>query len=268
MKLVFFNGEHGSVELKDGVAITVGNVGCDIILTKPGIEVRHCEILLRDGQITAKPGMPESTVSLNGAPIVGEAVAKVGDLLTFATVSCRVVGLDASKVVSSSTRKLTEEEHEGHTRVRSTLPKYILRGVAGPTFGKSFTLTGTMTIGRNTDCDICIPSEEISRQHAKLKVVPAGVMVEDLGSANGTFINDKRVQGSELLKAGEELRFDTVRFLLVAPGMDAQQQAASASRNVDDMSSPAKSNASLWIVAGAITAIVVVLCILRYLGKI
>ena len=52
-----------------------------------------------------------------------------------------------------------------------------------------------------------------------------GVLVEDMGSANGTYINDKRTQ-SGLLKPGEELRLDTVRFLLTTPNMDARGQSA------------------------------------------
>ena len=42
-----------------------------------------------------------------------------------------------------------------------------------------------------------------------------------LGSANGTFINGKRV-AKETANGGDELRFDTVRFMLVAPGQEIQ----------------------------------------------
>jgi len=267
MKLVFPNGEHGSVELKEDVTITVGNAGWDITLTQSGIESRHCEILLRDGQVVLKALANGASVFVNGKPVTGESIAKAGDLLSFSGVSCRLVGVDARKAESPAAKKMTTEELEGHTRVRTNLPKYTLRGVAGPTFGKSFTLTGAMILGRQQDCDICIPSEEISRQHAKLKVVPAGIMVEDLGSANGTFINDKRVQGSELLKPGEELRLDTVRFLLVAPGMDAQQQAASSSRLSDIPTIPEKSNARLWIMVGLIAVIAAAMAVWGLMGK-
>jgi pSer/pThr/pTyr-binding forkhead associated (FHA) protein len=54
-------------------------------------------------------------------------------------------------------------------------------------------------------------------------------MVEDLGSSNGTFINDRQVQ-SGLLRPGDELRLDTVRFLLVSPEMDLRQQSATQGR--------------------------------------
>ena len=55
-----------------------------------------------------------------------------------------------------------------------------------------------------------MPAEEISRHHAKLQVTADGVLVEDMSSANGTFINDKRIQ-TGVLKPGEELSAEAVR---------------------------------------------------------
>jgi pSer/pThr/pTyr-binding forkhead associated (FHA) protein len=101
-----------------------------------------------------------------------------------------------------------------------------------------------MTIGRQADCDISIPGDEISRHHAKLQVLPDGVMVEDMGSANGTFINDKRVH-SGVLKPGEELRLDTVRFLLMSPGMEVAKPAPAPVAAAPEPA--AKSNTGLWI---------------------
>jgi hypothetical protein len=109
-----------------------------------------------------------------------------------------------------------------------TLPKYVLRGVSGVTFGKVFPVHGTMTLGRGSDCDIHIGSDEVSRHHARLQLVPDGVMVDDTGSANGTYVNDRRVTGPTLLKPGGELRVDVVRFLLIAPGRETEQIPAAA----------------------------------------
>ena len=133
--------------------------------------------------------------------------------------------------------------------MRQALPKYILRGVSGPTFGKTYALVGTMVVGRQPDCDIPIAAEEISRQHARLQVTPEGVMVEDMGSANGTFINDKRVH-TALLKPGEELRLDTVRFMLMSPGMDAPKPTTPAPAPAPVAKSSGGVGAGLWIAVG------------------
>lgn len=60
-------------------------------------------------------------------------------------------------------------------------------------------------------------------------------MVEELGLANGTFINGRRMVGATLLKPGDELRIDVVRFLLIVPGKEAEHltAAADAVENLD-----------------------------------
>ncbi len=121
-----------------------------------------------------------------------------------------------------------KEPVDGATRVRVALPKYILRGVSGSTFGKTFALHGTMVVGRAAECEISIPTEEVSRRHAQLRTVSDGIHVEDLGSANGTFINGERVKQGVLMP-GDELRLDTVRFTLIVPGQELQQAAQKTS---------------------------------------
>ena len=129
-------------------------------------------------------------------------------------------------------------------------------------------MVGTLIVGRNSDCGICIPTDEISRQHAKLQVVSDGVMVEDMGSANGTFVNNQRVHSGTLLTAGDELRMDTVRFLLMSPGMVAHPPAAAARSEAAALAPTEKSGNALWIVAGLVVLGVIVLAVLRNLGKI
>ena len=107
----------------------------------------------------------------------------------------------------------------GATKLRMALPKLILRGVSGAAFGKTFPVGKEMIIGRQHDCDIPIPAEEVSRHHVRIKPGAEGLLIEDLGSANGTYINGKRVQQG-LLKPGDELRLDSIRFMLIAPGME------------------------------------------------
>ncbi len=53
--------------------------------------------------------------------------------------------------------------------------------------------TGDLIIGRSEDADICIDVSSVSRRHALLHIGSA-VQIEDLGSANGTFVDDQRLQ--------------------------------------------------------------------------
>lgn len=72
----------------------------------------------------------------------------------------------------------------------------------------------TITIGRAEDCDIVLDSLRISRKHAKLEQTPNGVMVTDLGSKNGTFINGKRIETPTLLQPKDRLEIGPYKLSL------------------------------------------------------
>lgn len=269
MKLLFPNGEHGPFELKDGDTFVGSGADCQIMLAAPGIGLRHCVLNSRGGITTAKPVDAQGVTVLNGKQINSDTPIKPGDLLLFAKVGCRVVAVE--KTAPPPVHKPAAApmgDDDGRTRVRMALPKFMLRGVSGPTFGKTFAVVGSMTIGRNSDCAIPIATDEISRHHAKLQVTPSGVMVEDLGSANGTFVNNQRVHGSTMMKANDELRLDTIRFLLVSPTAEAQSHAQAAAQTAAVVPAKSSSSAVLWVVAAAVVIGVGVLVMLRYLGKI
>lgn len=69
----------------------------------------------------------------------------------------------------------------------------------GPTMGKKFSLDGDeIVIGRGGDCDIQIDRDSVSRRHARLYRTADTWEVEDLGSTNGSYINDVPVDRSPL----------------------------------------------------------------------
>jgi pSer/pThr/pTyr-binding forkhead associated (FHA) protein len=63
-----------------------------------------------------------------------------------------------------------------------------------------------MTIGR-VGCDIELNDPEVSRRHAAVRQVDAGLAVEDLGSTNGTFVNGRRIDGIAEVAPGDRIRF-------------------------------------------------------------
>ncbi len=57
---------------------------------------------------------------------------------------------------------------------------------------------GDMTIGRNPACDIVLDDKSVSKKHAAVKTVGLKSTIQDLGSTNGTFIENDRVERHEL----------------------------------------------------------------------
>src|ERR687885_1591335 len=78
----------------------------------------------------------------------------------------------------------------------------------GNAAGQSITLEQELVIGRSTPGLGSLGGDsEISRVHARVYRDPSGqLMVEDLGSTNGTFVNGQRLTGVQALRAGDQLR--------------------------------------------------------------
>lgn len=66
-------------------------------------------------------------------------------------------------------------------------------------------------IGRTAPSDVCIDERSISRQHARISLGHGGAIIEDLGSHNGTFVNNERVEtGGTPIRIGDALRLGGV----------------------------------------------------------
>ena len=63
-----------------------------------------------------------------------------------------------------------------------------------------------LKIGRSTDCQLILDDDYVSTRHARLYASPKGLMVEDLGSTNGTWIDRTRITGPTVLRVGSKVR--------------------------------------------------------------
>ncbi len=83
--------------------------------------------------------------------------------------------------------------------------------------GRTFELRpGEVLIGRSSSCHLVLDDGLVSRRHAQLVVGDDRVAVEDFGSANGVFVNGKRVAGTQPLNAGDQLLVGKQQFVLRA----------------------------------------------------
>jgi hypothetical protein len=69
--------------------------------------------------------------------------------------------------------------------------------------GQRWPLNRTIVLGRETSCDVVIADRQVSRFHARLTPSPAGVMLEDMGSKNGTNHNGVELSGPVMLQDGD-----------------------------------------------------------------
>lgn len=221
MKLVFPGGEHPQVLLGHGVNRVGSDPDANIVLDRPGVMPQHCQL-----HVTAHGVMLDvprgTTVCVNDRQVDGLISLRAGDTIAFDNVRALLASMEGVTVVGQvmdlpSAALPSANDDPGVTAVRAVLPKYVLRGIAGSVSGRNFSLHGVATVGRAADCALRLDEPGMSRVHARLLPTDDGVQIEDLGSTNGSFVNDQRVLRA-LAKAGDEIGFDSLRFRLMASG--------------------------------------------------
>ena len=75
--------------------------------------------------------------------------------------------------------------------------------------------TSKFFVGRGEDCHLRPKSDLISRHHCVLLVEESTVVVRDLGSRNGTFVNGQRITAESELKSGDELKIGPLEFQVI-----------------------------------------------------
>jgi len=80
--------------------------------------------------------------------------------------------------------------------------------IYGPDLGRRVPLGGArLEIGRSSKCDLSIDQDSVSRHHARIERDRGGAyQVSDLGSTNGTYLNDVAVTGEQVLSDGDRLK--------------------------------------------------------------
>ncbi len=124
------------------------------------------------------------------------------------------------------------------TLIHDKASGYCLRSLQT---GEEFPLVQEMLVGREVECQISLNSGHISRYHAKITQSPVGIVVEDLRSTNGTFINGRRISSPQTLTVGDEVRFHEQAFRLVSNHEQSGDADATLFQSVDSLVRPAPS---------------------------
>jgi pSer/pThr/pTyr-binding forkhead associated (FHA) protein len=79
-------------------------------------------------------------------------------------------------------------------------------GAAKP---RSMYLATNTVVGRGTECDLRLDDTFVSQEHARIFAKDGSWYVEDLGSTNGTFVNEQRLAAPAMLTSGDRIRVGT-----------------------------------------------------------
>lgn len=95
-------------------------------------------------------------------------------------------------------------------------PALAVRLPGGRT-GEFFPLTGRVTaIGRSPECEIFLDDITVSRDHAEVRDEVGGWVLVDKGSTNGTYVNRRLIDSTEMLADGDEVQVGKFRLVFIA----------------------------------------------------
>lgn len=116
------------------------------------------------------------------------------------------VAEESGRTMIYSTAGRVAEPLEERARARHETALLVTGGkrlVVGP---------GGVTLGRSRQCDVMLDDPNVSRTHAEIRARGGSWILTDLGSTNGSRLNGRRVDGSEVLKPGDEIELGTSRI--------------------------------------------------------
>lgn len=185
---------------------TIGTAAsANLRLNDASLSPHHAQLITRDRKLLFRALAEQPPCTLNGRQ-VSIAEVKPGDTLAI-----------------GDTELLILHPHESISQpaIAQTPPSlWSLVAISSWKTGKTFEIGPTKTlVGRGDQCDLVIPGTHLSRRHAQLEIQGGQLLVTDLESANGTFINNRRISQG-LANPGDEVRFDIYPFRVKGPTTD------------------------------------------------
>ncbi|MFO0728627.1 MAG: FHA domain-containing protein [Myxococcota bacterium] len=247
------------------LALVIGrDDSADVRVDDRKVSRRHASFRVIDGQAWVEDLGSINGLRLNGKKIKQRAMVLATDVMQVGAYEIRVRVEAASGVGTADIVSVMPEATRG---MRAAPPPtggstLLLVGQSKPATGRRYPLqAGTWIVGRLEDCAVPILDGSVSRQHARLELSAEGATVTDLGSSNGVFVNDVRVDEAEL-RDRDQLRFGNVDFR-VELSSDVPGRAGSVEPS---RMAPIEGtrHRGLWLVAAGFLVIIAALGVLAW----
>lgn len=190
-----------------------------LVINDKSVDALHAKLFSEDDRYVLKDNNSSSGCFINGQRVTQKEILP-GDIIRMGRIE--LIVLDP--------RRLHEDETSQSAPWRLVSDSSWLAG-------KTFIIPPerSVVIGRTEQCDITIPGTHLSRRHTELRIQGSKLLVKDLGSSNGTFLNDKSITEA-MAENGDRLRLDVYTFRLVAPDTEVHKTRVRAS--IDSISKP------------------------------
>ncbi|MEH6557237.1 MAG: FHA domain-containing protein [Oceanicoccus sp.] len=181
----------------------------DLVLDGLGIDPFHAEIIIENDTLLLK--------SRAGSCFVGDLPVDAEYNLV-GTEKLRIGKERLSIIDSKHLKKRQPAEKLKSNAVSNLSTEWRLLPAHSKLENKQFVIAPSAVIGRSKACQFSIPYRLLSREHARLQVENGLLILEDLNSANGCFVNGERVSAAEL-KDGDSVAFAKLVFTVKSPAI-------------------------------------------------
>lgn len=191
-----------------------------LVIHDDQVDSLHAKLLAEDDKFLLKDHNSRTGCFINGQRITQKEIVP-GD----------IIKLGNTELIVLDPRRLQEDANQEFNA------PWRLVSESNWLAGKSFIVPAglVVTIGRSEQCDITIPGTHLSRKHAELSIQGSQLLIKDLGSSNGTHLNEKIITQA-MANNGDRLRIDVYTFRLVAPDNDPQKTRIRPT--IDSLSKP------------------------------
>lgn len=207
LKLHFKDNRHAPLWVVEKLYTIGRSPDNQLVLNDAGIDPVHAKLIKENDKFFLKDNNSSSGCFVNGQRITQKEILP-GDIVKLGTIE--IIVLDPRSLPNQPEYSM---DHP--------VAPWRLVSDSNWLAGKQFAITDgkTTVIGRGNQCDIVIPGTHLSRRHVEINVEGNHLRVKDLGSANGTYLNELRIDNTTA-NNGDRLRIDVYSFRVVAPETD------------------------------------------------
>jgi len=179
----------------------------DVVIDLEGVNGFHADLQVDGDDVLITDVRTSAGTFVNGERITEPTTLQLGDVVTIGGVELDIISaeVDAARTLVLSGAALIQAGGG-----------WCLKADSGIEKGQIIPISGLMEVGRALECDISILEPSLSRKHAELEVRDGALVLTDLGSANGTYVNGNKVEEVHL-RDKDVVQFQTIRFIVIAP---------------------------------------------------